>query len=154
MATPSGRATGRLAQALPLLGLIAAIWALLPPYSGPDLATEMRVEIADHVVPSILLVALSLASLIRARRLGSPLGSGTFMLLAGLGILLAGFWMVATHLPLVAQARRGDVPGGTAAYHTAPGLAVMVLGLVWTVLHWNDAAPESQRPARPGSPGG
>ena len=132
-----------LRDALPFLGLAAAAWSLLPPYSGPELNTEMRVEIADHVVPGILMLVLSVAALVRSRRAGARSPAGSFMLLAGLGILLAGFWMVATHVPLVAQARRGEVPGGTAAYHTAPGIAVMVLGLVWAALHWNDSAPES-----------
>lgn len=120
-----------------------AIWALLPPYSGPELATEMRVEIADHVVPSILMIVLSVAALARSRGAAAGSTGGSFMLIAGLGILLAGFWMVATHVPLVAQARRGEVTNGVAAYHTAPGVAVMLLGLVWAALHWNDAAPES-----------
>lgn len=101
----------------------------------------MRVEIADHVVPSILIIVLSVAALARKRPTGAAPEAGSFMLIAGLGILLAGFWMVATHVPLVAQARRGEVPGGTAAYHTVPGVAVMLLGLLWTTLHWNDAAP-------------
>lgn len=129
---------------MPYLGLVVALWALLPPYSGPDLVTEMRVEIADHVVPSILMIVLSVAALVRNHGGGGGAGAdkGSFMLLAGLGILLAGFWMVATHLPLVAQARRGEVTNGVAAYHTAPGVAVMLLGLVWAALHWNDSAPE------------
>ncbi|PLS76470.1 MAG: hypothetical protein CYG61_01925 [Actinobacteria bacterium] len=142
MAAPSSSSAG-LRRALPFLGLAVALWALLPPYTGPDLATEMRVEIADHVVPAILMMVLSLAALLRGRRAGAGAQAGTFMLLAGMGILLAGFWMVATHVPLVAQARRGEVPGGTAAYHTAPGVAVALLGLVWAAVHWNDAAPES-----------
>ena len=124
------------------MGLVLAAWALLPPYSGPDLATEMRVEIADHVVPGIVMVVLSLMALVRRRRSGAGEASSSFMLLAGLGILLAGFWMVATHVPLVAQARRGEVTDGVAAYHTAPGIAVALFGLAWAALHWGDASPD------------
>lgn len=129
---------------MPFLGLAVALWALLPPYSGPELDTEMRVEIADHVVPSVLMIVLSVVALVRSRGSGAEGDNGSFMLLAGLGILLAGFWMVATHVPLVAQARRGDVTNGAAAYHTAPGVAVMLLGLVWAALHWNDSAPDPE----------
>jgi len=125
-----------------VIGFIMAIWAVIPPYTGPDLATEMRVEIADHVVPSVLLFVLSVTALVRGRRAGAEAPRGSFMLIAGLGILLAGFWMVATHVPLVAQARRGEVTNGVAAYHTAPGVAVLVFGLVWTALHWSDTTPE------------
>lgn len=143
MAVPASRSAG-LRGALPFLGLAVAIWALLPPYTGAELATEMRVEIADHVVPSILMIVLSLTALVRDRRAGAQPGS--FMLLAGLGILLAGFWMVATHVPLVGQYRRDEVPGlalSTVAHHTAPGVAVMLLGLVWAALYWNDASSET-----------
>lgn len=87
------------------------------------------------------MLVLSVAALVLSRRSGEGAKAGTFMLLAGLGILLAGFWMVATHVPLVAQSRRGEVAGGTAAYHTAPGVAVALLGLAWAAVHWNDAAP-------------
>lgn len=134
-----GPAPSTLRRALPFLGLVAAGWALLPPYTGPDLATEMRVEIADHVVPSVLMIVLSVAALMRTRRSEAGAPSGSFFLIAGLGIVLAGFWMVATHVPLVAQARRGEVTNGVAAYHTAPGVAVLLLGLLWVALHWNDA---------------
>jgi hypothetical protein len=53
-------------------------------------------------------------------------------LIAGLGVLLAGFWMTATHIPLVAQTTRDEVAAGAAIYHTLPGLAVAALGAVWT----------------------
>ena len=127
-----------------------ALWAVLPPYTGPELATEMRVEIADHVVPATLLLVLSVAALVRRRRAGSGDESGSFMLIAGLGILLAGFWMVATHVPLVAQARRGELmneagkpSNWVAVYHTTPGVIVLLFGLVWTALHWDDPAPDA-----------
>ncbi|MDP9387163.1 MAG: hypothetical protein M3Q48_04360 [Actinomycetota bacterium] len=110
-------------------------WALLPPYTGPELATQTRVEVADHVVPALVVLALSLFALARARR-PAP---GAFPLLAGLGVLLAGFWMTATHVPLVAQAARGEVAAGAAAYHSVPGVAVVVLGTVWAWAHWSDA---------------
>lgn len=128
-------------SALPVIGLVIGLWAVLPPYTGPELATEMRVEIADHVVPSILVLILSVVTLAMQRRRAVV---GSFFLLAGLGVLLAGFWMVATHVPLVAQARRGEVTGGVAAYHTAPGVAVTLLGVAWAALHWDDGAAEPE----------
>lgn len=131
---PGGRTP--LQRALPVVALVVAAWALLPPYTGPELGTSQRVEVADHVVPALLMVAVSVATLVRARRPGPsllPLGSG-------LGVVLAGLWMTATHVPLVAQATRDEVTAGTAAYHTAPGLVVLAVGVVWVAAHWGDAA--------------
>ncbi len=76
-----------------------------------------------------------MAALARARRSPTP---GFFPLVAGLGVLLAGFWMTATHVPLVAQAMRDEVGAGVAAYHTLPGLAVVILGAVWAWANWSD----------------
>ena len=125
-----------LRRALPVLGLLVAGLAVLPPYTGPEIGTSDRVEVADHVVPAVLMAVLALVALVRGRR---P-ATGLFPLVAGLGITLAGLWMTATHVPLVAQATRDEVTYGTAAYHTVPGLVVLALGLVWVVTHWSDAA--------------
>jgi len=54
----STRSQGKgLPAALPLAGLVIGAWSLLPPYSGPALDTETRVEIADHIVPGVLVLA-------------------------------------------------------------------------------------------------
>lgn len=124
-----------LRRALPVIGLITAAVAVLPPYTASDIGTSMRVEVADHVIPAGVMVALSLGALARRRR---P-GAGMFPLVAGLGVLLAGLWMTATHLPLVAQATRDEVDAGVAAYHTVPGLIVLGFGIVWVAAHWSDA---------------
>ena len=135
---PSSSTAGALHTRLPWAGLVVALVALLPPYTR-DLNTEMRVEIADHVVPSILMVAVSVTMLVRARRRTPE--TGTLPLVAGFAILLAGLWMTATHLPLVNQAREGqnDVSYLDAAWHTVPGLVVMVLGAVWAAAYWSTA---------------
>lgn len=109
------------------LGLLVGCWALLPPYTGPALNTESRVEFVDHVVPGIVILAISaLAFLFAWRR-----GGSSILLPAGLGIFLAGFWMTATHAPLVLQATRQEAPWGATVYHSLPGLAVLALGAVW-----------------------
>ncbi|MEO6121695.1 MAG: hypothetical protein ABIW46_04475 [Acidimicrobiales bacterium] len=125
---------------LPIAGLVIGVWALLPPYSGPEINTATRVEVADHVVPAALLLGISLWALLAARRPSS--GSGSAMLVAGFGVVLAGLWMTATHLPLVAQARRDQVTEAAAAYHTIPGLVVLALGAIWAARHWSAAAPD------------
>ncbi|MGH9157565.1 MAG: hypothetical protein ACRD1K_17415 [Acidimicrobiales bacterium] len=127
---------------LAVAGLLIGAWASLPPYSGPEINTETRVEVADHVIPAVVLVGLSLWALLRTRSAGAggKGSAGSGLLIAGFGVLLAGLWMTATHLPLVAQARRDEVSAAAALYHTLPGLAVLGLGVLWAARHWNDAA--------------
>lgn len=109
------------------LGLLIGGWALIPPYIGPALDTAQRVEIVDHVVPGIFVLATSIGSLVVGRRRAT----GALAFLAGLGIILAGVWMTATHVPLVLQAARQEAPWVATVYHSLPGLAVLGLGAAW-----------------------
>lgn len=123
-------------RGLPLAGLVIGVWAVLPPYVGPRLNVEPRVEFADHVVPGVVVIALSLAAVVagaRAARASTP------MFVAGLAVVLAAVWMIATHVPLLAQASRGEVSYFAALYHTAPGVAVAALGGAWVARNWGDA---------------
>jgi hypothetical protein len=72
---------------------------------------------------------------------------------AGLVVLLAGFWMVATHVPLVAEAMRGEAPWPATLYHSSPAFAVFGFGLLWTMAHWSDldAIEAKERAERPAS---
>ncbi len=101
---------------------------------GPALATASRVEFADHVVPAIVIVAIAGFALWSSSRRVDP----TLVFLGGLSILLAGFWMTATHVPLVLQARRGDAPWGATVYHSLPGLAVLAVGGFWSARFWGE----------------
>lgn len=131
-----------LKQSLPFVGLAVGVWAMAAPYVllGPDLNAASKNEFADHVVPGILMLVLSLVMVVRARS-GASTAGASFPLIAGFGIVLAGIWMTATHLPLVRDARNDIVDGGVAAWHTLPGLVVLAVGLVWAVTFWSDAAP-------------
>ncbi len=113
--------------ALPIAGLAIGVWSLLPPYVGPELNTATRVEIVDHVVPAVLVLAVS-AGMVLLRR-----GFETAGFLGGLAVLLAGLWMTATHVPLVGQALAGQVAAGAVVFHSAPGVAVAGLGLLWAL---------------------
>ena len=57
----------------------------------------------------------------------------------GFLLTLSGLWMVATHVPLVAQAARDEVTWAATAYHFTPSLVVLILGLVWVGAHWSEA---------------
>lgn len=136
-AAPAARSPLR--QALPFAGLVAGVWAILAPYTllGPDLNAASKNEVADHVVPGVLMLAVALAMLALRRR-GAE--SGTLPLVGGFVYLLAGLWMSATHLPLVRDAGNGVVADGVAAWHTVPGLVVLALGAVWSAAWWSAAA--------------
>lgn len=145
MAKAAGAAQppGSLRQGLPYAGLAIGVWAAVAPYAllGPDLNASAKNEFVDHVVPGALILILSAVSLVRARS-AQAAGGGSFPLLAGFGIVLAGLWMTATHLPLVKDAQNDLVATDVTAWHTLPGLVVMALGAVWAVSSWSDAAEE------------
>ena len=133
---------------LPVMGLVVGAWGILPKFVTPPLNTADRVEFADHVLPGLLVVAVSAAVLVRQRRAG---GARLVPFFAGGAVLLAGFWMVVTHIPLVAQAFNDEAPWAGTVHHTAAALAVFGLGLLWVTAHWTDlAAAEAADNAKPG----
>lgn len=142
-----------LRQGLPYAGLAIGAWAAVAPYAliGPDLNAAAKTEFVDHAVPGALIIVLSAVALVRARSASAGSG-GSFPLLAAFGVLLAGLWMTATHLPLVKEAQDDLVATDVTAWHTIPGLVVMVLGGVWAASSWSDAE-EPTEPARPARKG-
>lgn len=152
--TPKGKATPAataaatpgpdLARLLPLIGLGVAVWASLPQYSGPKLSVDPAKEVADHIIPAILVLLASLMGIAAGRRAGGP---GGLRFIAGLGVLLAGLWMMATHLPLLLQTIEGgpDAAGWPATiYHFSSALATFGLGLLWATVTWSEADTESK----------
>ncbi len=127
---PSGDGTPWL---LPVFGLVVGACATLPVLVGPQLDVAYDVEIADHLIPGLVILAVSAVVLLVARSVSV---SGSYLLAAGLVVDLAALWMVATHLPLVAQAVRGDAPWGATIYHSASAVLMLGLGIGWTKTHW------------------
>lgn len=133
-----------LAKLMPLVGLGVAVWASLPQYSGPKLNVSSSKEVADHIIPAVLVLLASIVGILAGRR---PQGPGALRLIAGMAVLLAGLWMMATHIPLVAQTMRGgDDAASWAAtiYHFSSALAVFGLGLLWSTVTWAEADDSSQ----------
>lgn len=130
---------------LPLMGLAVGVWALLPKYVTPPLNTSDTAEFADHVIPGILVLGASAACLLGRNRHRLSL----VPLTAGMVVVLAGFWMVATHFPLLLQAFRDEAPWAGTIYHTASALAVFGLGLLWCATHWGDLAALEAASAKP-----
>ena len=122
---------------LPLIGLFVAFWATLPKYSGPFLNTEDLTETVDHILPGILVLIVSVVALLASRK-ASPDRPTALPFFCGMAVLLAGFFMLATHVPLILEATRGEAPWDATVYHSSSAAAVFGLGLLWTVMHWSD----------------
>lgn len=109
------------------LGGLAA-WAIAVPWLGQAVGIEFyvatRLEIADHVVPGVVLLA---GAVVLAAR-GGPAGD-TVSLGAGAVTFLAGLWITATHVPLIFDALEGAVTWGAALLHFSPGPPLLILGL-------------------------
>jgi hypothetical protein len=137
-----------LPKLMPLVGLAVAVWASLPKYSGPAINTSSTTEIVDHIIPAVLILLASIVGILAGRQ---PQGPGALRLIAGMAVLLAGLWMMATHIPLVAQTMRGGPEAATWAatiYHFAPALAVLGLGLLWSTVTWSEADDSDQATAK------
>ena len=103
---------------------------------------------ADHVIPGIAVLLACLAGIWASRR---PQGPGAIRFMAGLGVLLAGLWMMATHIPLLMQNLRGDADAASwpaTIYHMSSALAVFGLGLLWATVTWSEAGDESEPAAK------
>ena len=132
---------GRTVPVVPLLGVVVGLWGSLPRFVDSGLLTEDRVEVVDHVVPGAVVVIVSLVALVVAGRSPKP---GPLLFVAGLVVVLAGLFMVATHVPLVMQATRDEAPWGGTLFHTSAALAVFGLGLLWASAYWSPTAPEPE----------
>jgi hypothetical protein len=53
------------------------------------------------------------------------------MAYSSLVVVLAGLWMVLTHIGLFRQAVNGQVSWGPAAYHCSTAALVFLVGLTW-----------------------
>ncbi len=117
-------------------GVVAGVLGMLPFFVTPELDTARSAEIADHVVPGVF-VLVAVGAVLVAHRQGQ-LG-GMLFLGAGLAILLAGIWMVSTHVPLLNQARRGEAPWAGSLYHSASAFIVLGVGVAWASAAWTQA---------------
>jgi hypothetical protein len=109
-------------------------WTIIVPYLGRAIGLEVNVassvELIDHVVPGTLIAAIGVYLTLDAHRKAAP---GWGRLILGGVSFLAGFWVLATHVPLLADAFAGKVGWGPALWHAGPSLPVVLLSL-WVVL--------------------
>jgi hypothetical protein len=112
-------------------GLAAlATWAIAVPWLARALGLELdvptRLEVTDHVIPGLVVLACA-ALLARwpagvaghaGRRLGACAVAG-----------LAGIWITTTHLTLIPEALDGTTGWGPALLHLSAGPPIAVLAV-------------------------
>jgi len=120
----------RVAAVLSALG----VWTIVVPYLGRTLGLEVnvarRVELVDHVVPGAVVAGVGAYLAVRAAHRAA---SGWPMIAGGSACFLAGFWVLATHVPLVADAAAGRAAWGAALWHASTAVPIVALSL-WLVL--------------------
>lgn len=131
---PAGDSPGRARRAALLAAVLSALgaWTIAVPYLGHAIGfgvdVAVRVEIVDHVVPGTLVAVLGalLCALARRYRVIGELPA----LLAGGVCLLAGSWVLATHVALLAGAASGKATWGAAIWHASSSLPILAVS-VW-----------------------
>jgi hypothetical protein len=127
-------AAPREAQRATMLAAIGA-WTIAAPYIGNALGYDVNVraiiEFVDHVVPGAIVVAAALV--LRKLALRGRLAGQAFALLASGVAFLAGFWVFATHLPLVQDAANSRLPWDAALWHSIAALPIVGLA-IWFVV--------------------
>ncbi|MGH9223718.1 MAG: hypothetical protein ACRD2W_08005 [Acidimicrobiales bacterium] len=115
-APSTGLASAEIIGALGLFSLLVpSIGRTLDLAAGASVATE----VVDHVVPGLAALVVAI-SLVRSGGRGTARG-GQLWFLAG----LAGFWVTATHLPLLADALGGRVRLEPALCHSVGGFGLL-----------------------------
>ena len=109
-----------------------SVWAGSVPWLakavGLELDVATRLEVVDHLVPAVVMLA---GAAVLATRAGAP--GGNVWLGAGGIAFLTGLWITATHVPLLPAAVDGIAPWGTALLHLSAGPPILVVG-VWMLL--------------------
>ena len=116
-----------LVSPLPLLivATVVALYAMAPGIYLDGLHVRRGAEVVDHVIPGLAVIAMVGVGLFWGVR------SVPAMAYSGLVVLIAGIWMVLTHIGLFHQALDGKVSWGIAGYHCSTAVLVFVLGLTW-----------------------
>ncbi|MGH9122642.1 MAG: hypothetical protein ACRDYC_12005 [Acidimicrobiales bacterium] len=106
------------------ISLLAGLYATLPGFYAGGLSASRGTEVADHIVPGLIVLALvySAARWPHSRPVRT---------LARWGLVLTGAWMGISQVSLVSQAVRGQSAWGPVVYHCSSAAAVVVVAAVW-----------------------
>lgn len=117
----------------PLLAALA-VWAIAVPWLARALGLEVdvptRIEVIDHVVPGVVVLA---CAAVLARRNDRDRTAALHRLVGCTIAALAGLWISATHGVLVPEALDGVTGWGPALLHLSAGPPIVLLAL-WVLL--------------------
>ena len=109
-------------------------WTIGVPFLGRAIGlvvnVRVDVEVVDHVLPGTVVALFAGYLAIRARGGGTPEPRRT---VCSCFCFLAGFWVLATHVPLIHQAIQGKAGWGPTLWHVSTAPPIVVLSL-WSVL--------------------
>ena len=117
--------------AVAVLGMLGAV-SILPPYVGPAVGLELEgisgtVEVVDHVIPGLTVIAFSVVSLLLLR--GGRPSDSLPVLFAMAMCMLAGLWETSSHVPLLLEAGEPGAPWGTVLLHSVLGPIILILSI-------------------------
>ena len=125
-------------RAIAALLLAFGVWGLVAPYLaravGLAVPVAAKVEVVDHVVPGIVVLAVAVLSLLMRR----------IALVSALLATLAGFWMTATHISLLVDAEHGRASFPAALIHSLPGIIILILSIAAAVIAWGEEAEPAE----------
>lgn len=130
--------SGPLGLVWPAALLLVGVWGTIAPWVAQGFDVEPSLKIIDHLVPGSLTLLAVLFSLYRRAR-GHP-DNDIRALTAAATMLFMGFFMAATHVPLVFQDLGfGTFPRPGVLVHSLPGPLILILG-GWRALRLFSAA--------------
>lgn len=117
-------------------------WTVAIPYLGHAIGLSVdvaaRVEVVDHVLPGTVVMAVGATLFVSGRR--TPVLAKWPAIIGGGISFLAGFWVLATHIPLIADAARGSAGWGATLWHASTALPIVVISL-WYALRGSPTEP-------------
>jgi|SRR5579884_232843 len=124
-------------------GLLIGLYAMMPGFFPAGVHLKRATEVVDHIIPGVVVLGLVMLALLRAAK------PATMMLAAGVAVLLAGFWMAATHYGLLLDAinHQANTTFAQALYHCSTAVAVGALGIGWVYLYRGAGTGEPDRKA-------
>jgi len=128
----------RLVEALGAAGAFSLSVPYLSTAAGFSTGAPLGREIANHLLPGAILVAIAVVAVPRILKNEIPPGG----LLAAVSLIagLAGVVMTGSHLALIAQAARGQVQPEAALIHSLAGPGVIALA----ALLWRRSSPPGE----------
>ncbi|MHB1535893.1 MAG: hypothetical protein ACYC1D_15050 [Acidimicrobiales bacterium] len=115
-------------------GLVVGLYATLTGFYVASLHVQQVTQVTDYIIPGMVVLAMVYVAI----RWGDSSRSITVPRLV---TLLAGVWMVVSHIGLVGQSLRQPPDWAAVFYEGSTALTVLMLAVVW-IWHYREALPD------------